>query len=221
MTDAIDKYATSASLIDRVKSNNEDAWRELATLYQPLLEHWINEYSRQKHLIQLCDAQDIIQEVWINVRNSFPNFMLVPGRKSFRPWIRSILSRRIADFVRKKKREEKRGEAKPATDLAADLKEDFTALSEIAEAAEVKDDDGQIEIDDEKEREILLTSALRDISEKTGADPRDLRIFAHHRFANRTNAEIGEEFNTSKGNVSTIQNRVKKVLNEVYGYFLE
>lgn len=217
MDDALDKYATSASLIDRVKGNSEDAWQELATLYQPLLEYWVNGYSMRKHVIQSCDAQDIIQEVWINVRNSFANFMIVPGRKSFRPWIRSILSRRIVDFVRKKMREEERGEAKTVTDIAADLKEDFTTLSEIADADNAKDDE-QIEIDDEKEREILLTSAIKDISEKMGTDERHLRIFAHRHFTDRSNAEIAEQFDTSEGNVSVIKSRVKRMLTEIFDF---
>ena len=209
MKDATDKYATSASLIERVKLNSEDAWRELATLYQPLLEYWIGGYSARKCPIQSCDAQDIIQEVWIGVRRNFQSFTLVSGRRSFRPWIRTILYRRIADYVRKKRGGKERGEAIPATDLVADL-------SEI-----VEQNDELIEVDDEKEREILLTSALKDISEKTKIDERHLRIFAHRYFSDRSNAEISEEFDDTKGNVSVIKSRVKKILNEVYGCFLD
>lgn len=213
---------TPASLIERVKANQEGAWDELARLYQGLLDEWMESYRKHKYPVQCSDAEDIIQDVWFSVRSNFEGFVLVTGRKSFRPWLRTIFWRRVSDFVRKKVNAKEKGQARSITDLAADSK---IALALLDGAGlidqEIDELEKAIPVDDEKEREILLTSALRDISEKTKIDERHLRIFAHRRFTDRKNAEIGEEFGVAKGNVSTIQHRVTKILNEVYGCFLD
>ena len=203
--------STSASLIDRVKANREGAWDELARLYHGLLAEWMGAYIKYKYPIQESDAHDIIQEVWVSVRNDFETFVLVAGRRSFRPWLRTIFARRIADHVRMKKRTEEKRRTKNATDLAADMCEKFSSLEDVAqEDDDVKVFDEVVGINDVQEKAILLESAMMDISEKLGINPRHLKIFCERRYTDRANACIGDENDVSENNVSVITGRVQK-----------
>ena len=206
--------STSASLIERVKNDQNGAWDELARLYLGLLNGWMAAYSKNRFPVQECDAHDIIQEVWLSVRRDFKTFVLLTGRRSFRPWLRTILARRIADHVRKKKREENARPTKNATDLAAEMREDFTSLEDVPqENADVKEFDAAVEHDDENERATLLESAMMIISEELGIDPRYLKVFYQRRYTDRSNASIGNENDVSDNNVSVITGRVSRKIN--------
>lgn len=204
---------TSASLIERVKVNQEGAWDELARLYQGLLNEWMESYRKHKHPIQDSDVEDIIQNVWVGVRSNFETFVLVTGRRSFRPWLRTIVARRIADHVRKKNQVENERRIKNATDIVADTEEEFSSLEDIAQN-DIKEFDEVVGIDDEKEKAIVLDDAMNIICEHLGINPKHLEIFSRWKYANRTNASIGSELGVSENNVSVIAGRVESKIQE-------
>ena len=86
---------TSSSLLERVKTQDAQAWRRFSALYGPLVYHW----ARQSHL-QAQDASDIVQEVFSNVATHIGSFRRDRVGDSFRGWLWTITRNKIRDHYR-------------------------------------------------------------------------------------------------------------------------
>lgn len=62
-------------------------------------------YNRVKTRVPLVDADDVVQDIFIAVVRSLPNF---ESRSQFNTWLYTIVNRQIADFYRKHYRDIKR-----------------------------------------------------------------------------------------------------------------
>ena len=83
---------TRASLLDRVRADaDDDSWRELVAIYQPLLTKWARRTGVAEH-----DVADLVQEVLAILFKENPRFQR-ERVGSFRTWLRTILSHRIYD----------------------------------------------------------------------------------------------------------------------------
>ncbi len=76
--------STSISLLERIKSNDEDAWLEFSKRYILILENWCRAWQ-----IQNFDAQDVIQDTLLAVLTGIKNFER-RGTGSFRAWMKTI-----------------------------------------------------------------------------------------------------------------------------------
>src|SRR6516165_9637745 len=84
--------STSFTLLDRAKTGDQVAWRQLEFLYKPLLCWWC-----KNHRVRKEEIEDVIQDVFQAVVKKLPGFM--KGRKgSFRSWLRTITRRKIFDL---------------------------------------------------------------------------------------------------------------------------
>ncbi|MCP4784865.1 MAG: sigma-70 family RNA polymerase sigma factor [Fuerstiella sp.] len=81
----------SASLIRRVKSRDQDAWRRLVKIYGPLVYRW----ARQSGL-QEADANDVVADVLVDVVKGVERFQDDGKSHSFRRWLRTVSSRKIS-----------------------------------------------------------------------------------------------------------------------------
>lgn len=91
---------TSATLIDRLKAKDQDAWRHFVQLYGPLVYHWCCRFGLQE-----AEAADVGQEVFRTVSSSIVNFQLYKQGSSFRGWLRTVTRTRTIDYLRRKAKE--------------------------------------------------------------------------------------------------------------------
>ena len=91
--------STRPSLLVRVKdSTDTKAWQEFFDLYSPL----IYSYARQRGLNH-DDAEEISSSVYETIIQRIANFEYSSENSGFRAWLRTIVTRRVIDFYRKKK----------------------------------------------------------------------------------------------------------------------
>jgi RNA polymerase sigma-70 factor (ECF subfamily) len=84
--------ATSASLLNRVRTFEPAAWARLVELYGPLVYHWC---LRAK--LQPADAADVGQEVFAAVARTIVRFRRDRAGDSFRGWLYTITRNKIRD----------------------------------------------------------------------------------------------------------------------------
>lgn len=87
---------TNLSLIDRVRGQDSESWRQFMNMYQPLVSYWCRRSGLQGH-----DVDDVCQDVFSSVSKSIERFHKNSPRDSFRGWLRTITRARVADFLRR------------------------------------------------------------------------------------------------------------------------
>lgn len=119
---------TSASLLNRVRQQDQEAWERLVKIYTPLVFHWCRRESR----LSQEDAADVMQEVFRSVASSIAQFrqQRVGG---FRSWLRTITVNKIRDMIRKARG---RADAVGGSGWNQRLQELPESSSDSAEAAE-------------------------------------------------------------------------------------
>jgi RNA polymerase sigma-70 factor, ECF subfamily len=90
---------TPASLLERLRTApGPEDWERFVELYGPLLHHWLHD---EFHL-QDQDAQDVGQQVLLELVRELPHFRYDPARGSFRGWLRVVLVNRLRQFWRQR-----------------------------------------------------------------------------------------------------------------------
>lgn len=84
---------TRSSLLVQLRDLDESAWREFFALYTPA----VFRYALRRGL-QANDAEDITQEVLVEVARSIKSFEYQPDKGRFRDWLGTIVRRRLARF---------------------------------------------------------------------------------------------------------------------------
>jgi RNA polymerase sigma-70 factor, ECF subfamily len=92
--------ATSRSLLERVKADEEGAWERLVTLYAPLVFHWCRRWDLREP-----DIADILQDVFQAVVVHVADFRKEREGDSFRGWLRRITRNKVVDHLRRLDRE--------------------------------------------------------------------------------------------------------------------
>jgi RNA polymerase sigma-70 factor (ECF subfamily) len=81
---------TSLTLIDRARSRDEEAWKQLVSLYQPLVYAWCAAAR-----VTGADADDVVQEVFRAALTSLSGFRKDRPGDTFRGWLRTITRRML------------------------------------------------------------------------------------------------------------------------------
>jgi RNA polymerase sigma-70 factor (ECF subfamily) len=89
--------STSSSLLGKVRSRDQDAWRRLVKIYAPLVDLWIRRAG-----LQPADAYDVFQEVFMAVAEGIDGFRKVRPSDRFRGWLRTIVRNKLADHFRRR-----------------------------------------------------------------------------------------------------------------------
>jgi len=110
--------STSTSLLERVKSHDQEAWRRFVDLYGPLVYWW----ARQSGLSSE-DAADVFQQVFTAVATHLPGFRRDRPDDTFLGWLRTITRNKIRDFYR-------RGQAQPMAQGGTHAKEILEQIPE-------------------------------------------------------------------------------------------
>jgi RNA polymerase sigma-70 factor, ECF subfamily len=90
---------TSSTLLIRVKSKDQEAWRRFLHLYGPLVTTWCRRYG-----VPDSDAADVGQEIFRTVAESIDGFHHDQKGDSLRGWLRTITRTRVLDFHRRNAR---------------------------------------------------------------------------------------------------------------------
>ncbi len=91
---------TSATLVQRVRALEPEAWERLAELYGPLIYSWCRRYG-----LQAPDAADVVQEVFSAVAAAIGRFEHGAKGSTFRGWLWTIARNKIRDFYRRRQNE--------------------------------------------------------------------------------------------------------------------
>src|SRR6187402_1207192 len=87
---------TSLSLLQRARSNDQDAWTRITNLYRPLVRFW----CRQAHCPE-AEIEDVGQEVFAAVANGLGVFRHDRPGDSFRGWLRGITRNQVLLYFRR------------------------------------------------------------------------------------------------------------------------
>lgn len=112
---------TSYSLIDRLRTKDQEAWRHFVQLYGPLVYHWCCRFG-----LQDAEAADVGQEVFRTVSGSITGFQFNHKGGSFRGWLRTVTRTRTIDFLRRKAKEPEAVGGSDARAMLHDLPAGFT-----------------------------------------------------------------------------------------------
>jgi RNA polymerase sigma-70 factor, ECF subfamily len=88
--------ATSRSLLDRVKSDDEAAWETLVGLYGPLVYRWLRRWDLPEH-----EAADVFQDVFQALAKNIAGFRKENACDTFRGWLRRVTDNKVRDHLRK------------------------------------------------------------------------------------------------------------------------
>lgn len=91
---------TSFSLLQRVRSNDQDAWNHLVQLYGPLVHRWCRRAGLNED-----DTADVFQDTFRAVSRHVETFSPEKRVGSFRSWLRTITRTKVADHFRKRQKE--------------------------------------------------------------------------------------------------------------------
>jgi RNA polymerase sigma-70 factor (ECF subfamily) len=93
-------FTTSLSLLERLRDpRDEPAWRQLVTLYTPLLRSWLRPHCRQE-----ADADDLTQEVLTVLAQKVRDFAHNHRMGAFRTYLRTIAAHKLGDYLRSARR---------------------------------------------------------------------------------------------------------------------
>jgi RNA polymerase sigma-70 factor (ECF subfamily) len=112
---------TPASLLERLRQPDQQAWPRFVQLYTPLLYYWSRRLGLQEP-----DAADLVQDVLLHLVRKLPEFTCDRNR-SFRGWLRAV----VLNVWRNRRRAElPRAADPPDLDEVADS-EDSEAFDEV------------------------------------------------------------------------------------------
>lgn len=89
--------STSLTLVQRLRSREQDAWGRMLHLYTPLVHAWCHHQG-----VHGADADDITQEVFQAVVAGLNHFQKDRPGDTFRGWLRGIARHKLVDFFRRK-----------------------------------------------------------------------------------------------------------------------
>jgi RNA polymerase sigma factor (sigma-70 family) len=184
---ATDPSKTSATLLDWLRNPaNSEAWEEFAKRYrQKILECCL------RNRLQPADAEDIAQDLLLNIRDKMRSFVYDPARGRFRDWLSKVTKNACRDFWRTKARDPKPLPPELANLIEADL---------------------EIALDDQARTE-LLHIALDQV--RTQVSPRDYAIFRRRVFDRIPAATVAQEQGMSVAAVDQAKYRVMTKLREI------
>jgi RNA polymerase sigma-70 factor (ECF subfamily) len=87
--------SVSASLLHRLRSQDEQAWERLLALYGPTVLGWCRRAGLPPQ-----DAEDVHQEVFRAVARSIADFRRDRPGDSFRGWLWTVTRRKVIDYQR-------------------------------------------------------------------------------------------------------------------------
>ena len=187
--------STSASLIERVRCNDQAAWRRMVRLYGPLVYYWCRQCE-----LQPADLSDIFQEVFRSVSVSISDFRHGGSGQTFRGWLRTVTRNKLNDHFRHNRR-------------VPQAAGGSTANLRWQQFVEDDSNGGFIPMDDE--RRILVHRAMSLL--KTDFEERTWKAFWRTAVDGVPSAQVAEELGMTPAAVRKSKSRVLQRLREELG----
>lgn len=112
-------YTTKKSLLKAIKDGCEVSWYEFYETYRPLILLRGSDYH-----LSSSEKEDLIQTVLLNIFHGSKTFHYDSNKGKFRDYMRTIISRRAIDIIRKRK------ENTVSNDILEQLPDESPALDE-------------------------------------------------------------------------------------------
>lgn len=178
---------TSLSLLDQARdTSNAEAWRQLVSLYEPLLKKWLRQ-----HQLQTADADDVVQEVLTAVLKDLPRFEHNQRPGAFRNWLRTTLVFRLQNHWRSRDRSPKPAEAAHL----AELSDEATALSQVW---------------NQQHDQHVMTRLLERVRPRF--EPQTWEAFRRQMFDGQSPKDVAAELDLSLNSVYVARSRVLRAL---------
>lgn len=182
-------------MIEALKNGSESAFKELVETYKNKV---VNTCYGFVHNYE--DANDIAQEVFIEIFNSIKYFK---GDSSLSTWIYRISTNKSLDFLRKLKRQKRWSEL---TRLSFNSQDNITNI--------IPDHKNPFDIVEDKERFQILNLAIDKLA------PNQKAAFTLHKYEELSYKEIADILETSVSSVESLMHRAKKNLQKhLYNYY--
>ncbi|MDB5389956.1 MAG: sigma-70 family polymerase sigma factor [Planctomycetaceae bacterium] len=183
---------TRATLLGRLRiaPNDPAAWAEFVEWYGRKIHAWCRAWGLQEP-----DAQDVTQDVFLNLSMRMQEFCYDPQR-SFRAWLKTITHHAWYDYLQKQKRAgQATGSELTVERLGAiEAREDLTRwLDEAADA------------------ELLKEAAVR---VRLRVSPQTWEAFQMLAFEQRSGAEVGQALGMKVATVFVARSKVQRMLRE-------
>ena len=135
---------TSLSLLERVKADDQQAWRRLVDLYSPLVWHWCARWQ-----VTGADADDVVQNVFLGVAAGIEKFQRprpdppcdatgAEAKGTFRGWLGAITRNKLRDFYKHRHRQPAAQGGSDVHRLLQEIPAD-TLSDDAADAAQLSD----------------------------------------------------------------------------------
>jgi len=188
--------STNSSLIRRVQSFDQDAWRQLTDLYGPLVFHWCRRMG-----LDGDDAADIFQEVFTTVTKTIGRFDPVRKSGTFRGWLWRITRNKILDHWRHQQGRPLATGGTEAQIRLADFSDPFT--------------DESVDETDRSETSSLFHRALQMIEAEF--EPQTWKAFWRATVELQDTASIADDLEMSRASVRQAKSRVLRRLRQILG----
>lgn len=176
-------------LIKQVKEGNRDAFRILVANHHQMVIRICMSFLNQQE-----DAEDVAQEVFIEIFKSMPTFR---EESSLSTWLYRMAVNKSLDFIRQKKRK-KRGYG-----LLTHME-----YSDLANLSVSNDTDSDMLLEEEERRQILL-SVMSQLPE------RQRIALTLSKLEELPQKEVAQIMDVSEGSVESLLVRGKKKLKEL------
>jgi len=183
----------SSSLLERLRSQDSEAWRRLLILYSPLVYSWCRRSE-----IHADDAADVLQEVFRAAAAGISSFRRDRPGDTFRGWLRTIARNKIRDHFRNQA-------VQPDAQGGTEAHERF------------------LQVADEVSESLTGTSPLAGLCQRgldairAEFEPRTWEAFWLIVVEGRDGAEVAEELGLSRGAVRQAKYKVLRRLRQEMG----
>ena len=182
---------TSVTLIERLKSQDAEAWRRLVALYGPDMYRWCRQSGMQG-----TDTADVVQEVFRAVASNIGSFRRERPGDSFRGWLWSIAKNKIRDHFRSL-------QARPAATGGTDA---YQQLQQLPEESPDNESDAS-----RANAESVLSKRAVEIV-RAEFEPRTWEAFSQVAIDGRKPADVAEDLGMTVAAVYMAKSRVLRRL---------
>jgi RNA polymerase sigma-70 factor (ECF subfamily) len=180
------------SLLGRLKTTPDDpqVWREFVTLYGGTIYRWCRGWG-----LQQADAEDVTQQVFLNLSMRMRNFCHDP-RRSFLGWLKTVAQHERQHYMTRQRRAGQAG----GGDCAAQLLAAIEAREDLSRRLEET-------FDHELLQQAAVTVRLR-------VDPKTWDAFDLMAVQGRRGADVARRLGMRVGTVFVARSRVQRMLRD-------
>lgn len=182
---------TRDSLLLRLSESDAGAWQEFVESYRPMLERLAWRWGLQSH-----DADELVQQVLLNVSRAMRGWTREVDRGGFRAWLRVVARNAMLNLVQRRPQ---------------DVSQGGSEFLRVCEQLPTADDDTERMIDEEFAR-AELRAAARQVQQRV--TPRVWQAFWLTTINEQSPQEAAARLDMSVGQVYGARSRVMKLLKD-------